>query len=55
MSANEKVDDNRIELTIEYSDEVIEAFQATGEGWEDRINEVLKIWIREHNLSELKI
>lgn len=33
-------------LTIRFSQEVIEYFRATGPGWQTRMDEVLKEWIR---------
>ncbi len=33
---------------IRFSPEVVAYFKSTGKGWQTRINEVLKEWIREH-------
>ncbi|EOS94825.1 BrnA antitoxin family protein [Erwinia tracheiphila] len=54
MSSNERVDDDRIELTIEFSDEVIEAFQSTGEGWQTRMDAALKDWLKRHTPADVK-
>lgn len=35
-------------VTIRYSTEVIDYFKATGEGWQARIDNILKNWIRKH-------
>jgi uncharacterized protein (DUF4415 family) len=38
----------KILLSVRYSPEVVEYFRATGEGWQARMDEALKEWIREH-------
>jgi uncharacterized protein (DUF4415 family) len=36
-------------MTARYFDpEVLEAFRATGKGWQTRMNDALKEWLREH-------
>lgn len=35
-------------ITIRYSPEVIEYFKSTGEGWQARMDEVLKEWVKKH-------
>jgi uncharacterized protein (DUF4415 family) len=34
--------------TIRFDDEVIEAFKATGKGWQTRMNAALKDWLKSH-------
>ena len=36
-------------LTIRYDSEVIEAFKSTGKGWQTRMNEALKDWLKTHS------
>jgi uncharacterized protein (DUF4415 family) len=43
-----KADRTKKAVTIRYSPEVIEAFKATGRGWQTRIDNALKDWLREH-------
>jgi uncharacterized protein (DUF4415 family) len=38
----------KVALTVRYSPEVIEYFKDTGEGWQKRMDEVLKNWIKKH-------
>lgn len=38
----------KITLTIPCSPEVVNYFKETGEGWQTRIDEVLKSWIKKH-------
>ena len=35
--------------TIRLSPEVMAAFKATGKGWQTRINEALKEWLKAHS------
>ncbi|HVW53284.1 MAG TPA: BrnA antitoxin family protein [Trinickia sp.] len=37
--------------TIRLDDEVLEAFKATGRGWQTRMNAALKDWLRTHKLA----
>ena len=39
------------QVAIRYSPEVLNAFRATGAGWQTRMNEALKDWLRTHTLS----
>ncbi|WP_078001778.1 BrnA antitoxin family protein [Izhakiella australiensis] len=47
--------DGLIAITMELSTEVLEAFQSTGDRWEERINAALKDWLKHHNPSDVKI
>ena len=38
-------------LTVRYDTEVIEAFKATGKGWQTRMNAALKDWLKTHSLT----
>ncbi|MFC4274575.1 BrnA antitoxin family protein [Achromobacter aloeverae] len=38
----------KVATTIRFDAEVIQAFKATGRGWQTRINDVLKDWLRTH-------
>jgi uncharacterized protein (DUF4415 family) len=37
--------------TIRLDDEVLEAFKATGRGWQTRVNAALKEWLQTHKLA----
>lgn len=39
------------QVAIRLSPEVLAAFRATGAGWQTRMNEALKDWLRTHTLS----
>ncbi|WP_147492451.1 BrnA antitoxin family protein, partial [Burkholderia pseudomallei] len=34
--------------TIRLDDDVLDAFKATGRGWQTRVNAVLKEWLKTH-------
>jgi uncharacterized protein (DUF4415 family) len=36
-------------LTVRYDAEVIEAFRSTGKGWQTRMNDALKDWLKTHS------
>lgn len=38
----------KVAVTVRYDPEVIDAFRAGGEGWQTRMNEALKDWLRAH-------
>jgi uncharacterized protein (DUF4415 family) len=38
----------KLAVTMRYDPEVIEAFRAGGKGWQMRMNEALKDWLRTH-------
>ena len=38
----------KVALTVRYSPEVIAYFKETGEGWQKRMDEALKNWIKKH-------
>jgi uncharacterized protein (DUF4415 family) len=38
-------------LPYDTSPEVIDAFRATGKGWQTRMDEALKDWLREHSAA----
>ncbi len=39
----------KVPVSIRLSPEVVDAFKATGKGWQTRIDEVLKEWVRAHS------
>lgn len=38
----------KIAVTLRYSPEVVAYFKSTGQGWQVRIDQVLKAWIKQH-------
>ena len=44
-------DVKRPTLNMRVDAEVLEAFKATGPGWQTRINEVLKSWVKSHTAA----
>ncbi len=41
----------KVLLSIRYSQEVVNYFRATGAGWQSRMDEALKEWMRDHAIS----
>lgn len=39
----------KVLLSVRYDADVIEAFKATGEGWQTRMNSALREWLKEHS------
>jgi uncharacterized protein (DUF4415 family) len=39
---------NKEQVAVRYDPEVLAAFRATGKGWQTRMNEALKDWLKEH-------
>lgn len=39
----------KLALTVRYDAEVVEAFRATGKGWQTRMNAALKDWLKTHS------
>jgi uncharacterized protein (DUF4415 family) len=36
------------QLTIRFDKDILEAFRSTGSGWQTRMNDALKEWLKEH-------
>lgn len=36
------------QITVRFDSDVIEAFKADGQGWQTRMNDVLRDWLRTH-------
>lgn len=43
-----KAEQTKIPISIRLSPDVIDAFKTTGAGWQTRIDEALKEWLKEH-------
>ena len=39
---------SKTQVTLRLDSEVLEKFRASGDGWQTRINEALKSWVRAH-------
>ncbi|MHB1430125.1 MAG: BrnA antitoxin family protein [Rhodocyclaceae bacterium] len=42
------VDHKKLLLTVRYDEDVVAAFKATGKGWQTRMNEALREWLKQH-------
>lgn len=45
----------KIRVTFRCSPEVVDAFRATGSGWQTRMNAALKDWLRKHKPEDVKM
>lgn len=45
----------KVSVNIRYSPEVVEAFRATGNGWQTRMNAALIDWLKQHKPEDVKI
>ncbi len=43
-----KSERTKIATTIRFDDDVLGAFKATGRGWQTRMNDALREWLKEH-------
>jgi uncharacterized protein (DUF4415 family) len=41
-------DDTKQAVTVRYSPDVLDAFKATGPGWQARMNDALREWLGQH-------
>lgn len=39
------------QISVRYDADVLEAFRATGEGWQTRMNDALRTYLKEHPLK----
>ncbi|OZI31718.1 hypothetical protein CAL29_27995 [Bordetella genomosp. 10] len=38
----------KVQLTVRYDQDVVDAFKAEGPGWQSRMNDALRDWLKEH-------
>ncbi len=38
----------KVSTTVRFDSDVLDAFRSTGRGWQTRMNEALKEWLKEH-------
>lgn len=43
----------KVPIKIRYDQDVIEAFRETGAGWQTRMNQALRVFLKEHSPREL--
>jgi uncharacterized protein (DUF4415 family) len=43
-----KSSNNKVLLSVRYSPEVVEYFRSTGDGWQTKMDEALKEWVKDH-------
>lgn len=45
--------ERKVSVKIRYDQEVVEAFRQTGKGWQTRMNQALRQYLKEHDIQEL--
>ncbi len=43
-------DNNKVATNVRYDRDLVDAFKATGDGWQTRMNDALREWANAHNL-----
>lgn len=43
----------KVQLTVRYDQEVVDAFKSSGPGWQSRMNDALRDWLRNHQARDL--
>ena len=46
--------ERKVPVKIRYDQDIVAAFRKTGKGWQTRMNQALRQYLEEHNVSELK-
>lgn len=49
-----KEESTKERITIRLDPEVVDSFRTTGPGWQSRMNQALKVYLREHNPGDLR-
>ncbi len=44
-----KAESTKLSLTVRYDAEAVQAFKATGKGWQTRMNAALRDWLKTHS------
>ena len=44
-----KAENRKLALTVRYDADVVAAFKATGAGWQTRMNDALREWLKTHS------
>lgn len=45
--------ERKVPVKIRYDQKVVEAFKQTGKGWQTRMDQALRQYLKEHNVNEL--
>ena len=45
-----KAETTKQSLTVRYDRDIIQAFKATGKGWQSRMNDALRDWLKIHRM-----
>jgi len=45
--------ERKVPVKIRYDQDVVDAFRKTGKGWQTRMNQALRQYLKEHSVNEL--
>ncbi|MFP4889300.1 BrnA antitoxin family protein [Paraburkholderia sp. EG304] len=43
-----RLDTPKVLLSVRYDADIVEAFKASGDGWQTRMNDALRDWLKDH-------
>jgi uncharacterized protein (DUF4415 family) len=43
-----RLDVPKVQLTVRYDADIVDTFKATGDGWQTRMNDALRDWLKDH-------
>jgi uncharacterized protein (DUF4415 family) len=46
-----RLESPKVQLTVRYDADIVEAFKATGDGWQTRMNDALRAWLKRHRAA----
>ncbi|SAL57941.1 hypothetical protein AWB66_03261 [Caballeronia telluris] len=46
-----RLESPKVQLTVRYDADIVEAFKATGDGWQTRMNDALREWLKTHRAA----
>ncbi|WP_144112779.1 BrnA antitoxin family protein [Paraburkholderia sp. BCC1886] len=48
-----RLDEPKVLLSVRYDADIVERFKATGDGWQTRMNDALRDWLKDHQPVEM--
>lgn len=45
--------ERKVPVKIRYDQDIVEAFKQTGKGWQTRMNQALRQYLKEHNVHDI--
>jgi uncharacterized protein (DUF4415 family) len=51
LKAQQLNNNGKTEIALQVDNEIVAYFRATGQNWQNRMNDALKEWLREHSVA----